>query len=261
MKFNFKNSNAETMSGRLDLPDGPVRAYALFAHCFTCSKDVIAASAISRKLTEQNIAVLRFDFTGLGNSEGDFSNTNFSSNVDDLRSACRALEEQYEAPQLLIGHSLGGAAVLKVAPELNSVRAVVTIAAPSSVDHVLHLFENDLQEINEKEQAEVHLAGRKFVIKKQFIDDIQEAEVLFGVGQMKKALLVMHSPTDNTVSIDHASNIFAAAKHPKSFVSLEKTDHLLMNKKDAEYVATIIGAWGNRYIVEGAAREVASLRK
>jgi uncharacterized OsmC-like protein/esterase/lipase len=261
MKFNFQNQTGETLSGRLELPQGPLYAFALFAHCFTCSKDVVAASTISRKLTDKGLAVLRFDFTGLGNSEGDFSNTNFSSNVQDLISAYKALSEKYQAPQVLVGHSLGGAAVLKAAPELPEVKAVVTIGAPSSVEHVSHLFANDIQQINEKGEAAVQLAGREFLIKKQFIDDIQQIEVLSGVQAMKKALLVLHSPVDNTVSIDHAAEIFLAAKHPKSFVTLDTADHLLMNRQDATYAADLIGSWVSRYIDTDESKAKYSLKE
>ena len=248
MKFDFTNSQGEKLSGRLELPTNEPKAFALFAHCFTCSKDIVAASTIAKTLTSNDIAVLRFDFTGLGNSQGDFSNTNFSSNVSDLVSACKALEKDYQSPQILIGHSLGGAAVLKAAPTMENIKAVVTIGSPSSVDHVSHLFEQDVNTIKEQGEAKVNLAGREFLIKKQFLEDINEVDVLGGVKTMKKALLVMHSPIDNTVSVDHAANIFITAKHPKSFISLDNADHLLMNRKDAKYAAETIGAWVNRYI-------------
>ncbi|MEO0336693.1 MAG: alpha/beta hydrolase, partial [Pseudomonadota bacterium] len=220
MKFDFPNQDGEILSGRLELPSHTPRAFALFAHCFTCSKNVRAAATISRKLTDAGIAVLRFDFTGLGNSEGDFSNTNFSSNVQDLVSACQKLGEIYQHPQLLIGHSLGGAAVLKAASLLPDVRAVVTLAAPSDAAHVSHMFEGQKMEINDQGEAEVELAGRKFTIKKQFLDDIDSIQILEGLKNSNRALLVMHSPTDNQVSIEHATKIFMNAKHPKSFVSL-----------------------------------------
>ena len=248
MKFDFKNEQGEALSGRLELPKGKFKALALFAHCFTCSKDIIASSVIAKKLTEQGIGVLRFDFTGLGNSEGDFSNTNFSSNVSDLISAYNSLKTQFQTPKILIGHSLGGAAVLKAAIQLPEVKAVVTVGAPSSVKHIAHLFKDNMETINSHGEAEVSLAGRPFLIKKQFIDDIQEAAVLDCVRDLRKALLVLHSPVDNTVSIDHAAKIFQAAKHPKSFISLDNTDHLLMKRSDAAYAARTIGAWVSRYI-------------
>jgi len=247
-KFDFKNKEGQTLSGRLEMPASKPRAFALLAHCFTCSKDFIAAARISRKLSENGIAVLRFDFTGLGNSQGDFSNTNFSSNVADLLSACEALSQNFKAPEILIGHSLGGAAVLKASLSLSEVKSVVTIAAPSDIHHVTHLFESDLEEISSKGSAEVQLAGRKFLIKKQFIDDIEEHSLLKGLSEAKKSFLIMHSPTDNTVSIDHASKIFLAAKHPKSFVSLDGSDHLLTKAKDAEFAAEVISAWLTRLL-------------
>ena len=248
MKFDFPNFQGEMLSGRLELPKGEPRAFALFAHCFTCSKDIIAPNVIAKTLTEKGIAVLRFDFTGLGNSKGDFANTNFSSNVDDLLSACKHLGKQFKTPELLIGHSLGGAAVLKAASKLPAVRAVATIGAPSSIEHVTHLFSNEVEQINREGQAEVLLAGRKFTIKKQFIDDLSNSNIVDELKDLKKALLVMHSPLDDTVSVDHASKIFVAAKHPKSFVTLDNADHLLMNRADAAYAGEVIGAWALRYL-------------
>lgn len=243
IKFNFKNSDGNTLSGRLELPDRKPIAFAIFAHCFTCSKNILAASRIPRELTDQGIAVLRFDFTGLGNSEGDFSNSNFSSNVDDLISAHKALSDSYSPPQILIGHSLGGAAVLKASSSLTSIRAVITIGAPSDVHHVSHLFKDDLSVIEKTGEAKVNLSGREFKIKKQFLDDIKEVNLLNELKSSKKAFLIMHSPIDDTVSIDHASKIYSHIKHPKSFISLNKADHLISNPKDAEYIATVIGAW------------------
>ena len=248
MKFDFPNQDGQILSGRLELPNQKPKAYALFAHCFTCSKNVRAAATISRKLTESGIGVLRFDFTGLGNSEGDFSNTNFSSNVQDLVSACNHLGEKFEHPALLVGHSLGGAAVLKASSLLPNVKAVATLAAPSDAAHVSHMFEDHKLEINEKGLAEVKLAGRDFTIKKQFLEDIEEVKVLEDFKQTNRALLVMHSPTDNTVSIEHATKIFMNAKHPKSFVSLDNADHLISAIEDAEYAATVIGAWANKFL-------------
>lgn len=248
MKFDFLNKEGEKLSGRFEVPKGPIKATAIFAHCFTCSKNVMAASAIAKALTDSGIGVLRFDFTGLGASEGDFANTNFSSNVDDLLRACAAMEKDFEHPQLIIGHSLGGAAVLKAAASLPKVKAVVTIGAPSDVAHVSHLFSEDIETIKTQGEAEVCLAGRPFKIKKQFIDDLKELEILDGVSKMKKAYLNMHAPTDDTVSIDHAAKLFVAAKHPKSFVSLDSANHLLSNKKDAEYAASVIGSWAKRYL-------------
>lgn len=248
MKFDFLNKNGQTLSGRLDFPSGEPKAFALFAHCFTCSKDLNVVNTISKTLTEEGIAVLRFDFTGLGSSEGEFSNTNFSSNVDDLLSACESLREKHKAPELLIGHSLGGAAALKAASMLPRVKAVATIAAPSEVKHLKKLFVDDLDNIEKEEMAEVSLAGRKFTITKQFIQDISEASILEEIKNLSKALLVLHSPIDETVSIEHAAHIFQAARHPKSFVSLDDADHLLTKKEDARYAASIIGVWAARYL-------------
>lgn len=250
-KFSFKNSEGNTLAGRLEKPDGKVWAYAIFAHCFTCSKNVLAASRIPKRLAEQGIAVLRFDFTGLGNSEGDFSNTNFSSNVEDLVSAFHAIEHRYEAPALIIGHSLGGAAALKAAGRIPELKALATIAAPSDVDHVVCHFKDGLDEIEEKGQANIELAGRSFTIKKQFIEDIKETTLLKEVGEIRTPLLVMHSPFDKTVAVDHAAKIFSSAMHPKSFISLNKADHLVSSQADAFYIADIISAWVRPFALSG----------
>lgn len=247
-RIQFPNQHNEMLSGRLEMPEGEAKAFALFAHCFTCTKDIAAASRISRKLTKSQIAVLRFDFTGLGNSDGDFSNTNFSSNRQDLLSACRFLSDKYKTPELLIGHSLGGAACLSVASELQDIKAVVTIGAPSDVKHISHLFSTEMEQIEKEGEAEVLLAGRRFRIKKQFIEDINEMSLLDKVGKLQAAVALFHSPQDETVSIDHAKNIYLAAKHPKSFISLDKADHLLTSKEDAEYVASVLAAWCERYL-------------
>lgn len=239
-------SNGVTLRGMLESPDQNVSNYALFAHCFTCGKDIAAASRIARALTEKGIAVLRFDFTGLGNSDGDFSNTNYSSNVEDLKAAADFLKLNYRAPSLLIGHSLGGAAVLSVAHQLPEVKAIATIGAPHEAQHVVHNFAADVDTINQEGQAEVTLGFRKFVIKKQFIDDVAQSESK--IGSLKKALLVMHSPMDSTVNIAEAEKIYKDAKHPRSFVSLDNADHLVSNKGDADYIATTIAAWASRYI-------------
>jgi putative redox protein len=245
-KVEFK-SGENTLSGLLETPESNIRFFALFAHCFTCGKDVAAASRISRALTAKGIAVLRFDFTGLGNSDGDFANTNFSSNIQDLVSAAGFLRDEYEAPKLLIGHSLGGAAVLGVAQLVPESKAVVTIGSPSDAAHVAHNFAAHIDDIETKGKAEVNLAGRKFTIQKQFLDDI----TTYGndhIHTLKKALLVMHSPIDNIVNITEAEKIYQSALHPKSFVSLDDADHLLTNKDDAEYAADVIAAWTSRYV-------------
>ncbi len=247
-EFQFQSLDGHKLSGRLEMPDTEPKAFALFAHCFTCSKNAAAASRISKEMAKRGFATLRFDFTGLGNSEGDFANTNFSSNVSDLLSAAEALKKEFESPKIIIGHSLGGAAVLSAASDTDA-EVVITIGAPSDTKHVSHLFQCSIPEIEEKGSAKVQLAGRDFEIKKQFLEDIQNSEVLKKVREFRKALLLFHSPQDDTVSIDHAAEIYKAAKHPKSFVSLDRADHLLNRKEDAEYVADVICAWCSRYIV------------
>lgn len=240
-------SNGLTLSGALESPESAVRCYAIFAHCFTCGKDVAAASRISRALTASGIAVLRFDFTGLGNSDGDFANTNFSSNLQDLLAAVDFLRQEYAAPQLLIGHSLGGAAILAMAPDVPEAKAVVTIGAPHGAEHVTHNFGASLSEIEEAGEARVELGSREFLIKKQFLDDLGKHPV-GDLGKLRKALLVMHSPLDATVAIEEAEKIYVAARHPKSFISLDDADHLLTRKRDAEYAAENIAAWASRYL-------------
>ena len=247
LQFKFENDEGETLAGLLELPTEP-KAFALFAHCFTCGKDIAAASRISRSLASSGIAVLRFDFTGLGNSDGDFANTNFSSNVQDLLSAAKALQKDYEAPSLLVGHSLGGAAVLAAALKLDAVKAVATIAAPASADHVKHLFSGSEAEIREQGQAQVKLGLREFTIKRQFVEDLDEYYSTEQYRNMQAALLVMHSPLDTLVSIDEAARIYTSAKHPKSFISLDDADHLVSKPHDAEYIASAITAWVSRYL-------------
>ena len=233
------------------------RAFALFAHCFTCGKDIFAASRIAEALTARGIAVLRFDFTGIGGSEGEFANTNFSSNVQDLVAAADYLRKNHAAPSLLIGHSLGGAAVLAAAPHVPEATGVVTIGAPASAVHVTHNFAADLAEIAEKGTAKVTLAGRSFTITKQFLDDVAEQNFLDGLARLKKALLVCHAPRDEYVGIENATQIFVAARHPKSFLSLDTADHLLRRREDAIYLADVIAAWASRYLP--AAEESAAL--
>lgn len=248
-RFEFPNDAGEKLVGLLERPAGDIAACAVFAHCFTCSKDIAAAARISRALSEQGIAVLRFDFTGLGHSEGEFANTNFSTNVADLLSAANAVRERLGPPELLIGHSLGGAAVLAVAADVHDASAVVTIGAPGDPAHVAHLFKNKRDEIEAEGEAEVTLAGRTFTIKRQFLRDIEVHRLAERIRSMRKALLVMHSPIDAIVGVDNAAAIFEAALHPKSFVSLDSADHLLTRRADSEYVATIIGAWARRYLL------------
>ncbi len=244
----FLGAQGQNLSARFDLPDGPIKAVALFAHCFTCGKDVFASSRIAHALTDHGIAVFRFDFTGIGASDGEFANTNFSSNLDDLKAAANHLRSLQQAPSILIGHSLGGAAVLAVAEHIPEVKAVVTIGAPSDPSHVTHMFEEQLEAIEVEGEANVQLAGRPFRIKRQFLRDVEEQQLNARIRGLRRALLVMHSPVDNTVNIDNALHIFQAAKHPKSFVSLDNADHLLTVKSDAIYVADLIAAWSVRYI-------------
>jgi esterase/lipase len=241
--FHFTNSNGEKLAARIDFPaDGKPLAYALFAHCFTCSKNFKVAGNISKALTREGIAVLRFDFTGLGDSEGDFSETSFSSNISDLVSAAEYLKENYESPYLLIGHSLGGTAVLHAADKIASSKAVITIGAPGDLGHVKKLLAGSEDEIASRGEAEVNLAGRRFKIKKQFIDDLERVDTKTTINKLKRALLVMHSPIDNIVGIENAAQIFKAARHPKSFISLDKADHLLSDQKDSLYAGSIIAA-------------------
>lgn len=248
------DSNGVVLSGALEMPEAGARCYALFAHCFTCGKDAAAASRIARALTADGIAVLRFDFTGLGNSDGDFANTNFSSNLQDLLSACDFLRKNFEAPRLLVGHSLGGAAVLAMAAEVSEVRAVVTIGAPHRADHVTRNFAADLDTIRREGEAEVSLGGRRFLIREQFIDDLEQ----HGSGKappLQKPLLIMHAPLDDTVSIWEAEKIYREAKHPKSFISLDDADHLLTRRSDAEYVARTLASWASRYLTADTEQE------
>ena len=247
-RVEFPGSQGETLVGKLEVPDGRADMYALFAHCFTCGKDVPAASRISRALAEHGIAVLRFDFTGLGSSDGDFANTSFSSNVADLVAAADHLRDAHGAPSLLVGHSLGGAAVIAAAGAIPEVRAVATIAAPADTDHLLHLISHKTDDIEEKGEATVRLASREFRITRQFLDDVQSQPQARRIEELDAALLVMHSPLDAIVGIDNAAEIFRAARHPKSFVSLDHADHLLTRREDAEYAAGLLAAWVERYV-------------
>lgn len=248
-KVTFKNKEGQQLAGRLELPvDRHPHNFALFAHCFTCNKNLIAVKNISRALTSNGFGVLRFDFTGLGESEGDFADTNFSGNVEDLVAAADFLKEAYEAPTLLIGHSLGGAAVIFAATEIKSVKAMTTIGAPSNPTHVKHLLKSGIEEINKTGKATVNLSGRDFTIKKQFLEDLETKSLPETVKELRKPLLIMHSPQDNTVGIKNAEEIYKAAHHPKSFVSLDGADHLLFDKKDSIYVGEVISGWAKRYL-------------
>jgi uncharacterized OsmC-like protein/alpha/beta superfamily hydrolase len=258
-RFQFTGEGGHQLAAALDLPEREPVAYALFAHCFTCGKDVLAAKRIATALAAKGVAVLRFDFTGLGSSEGDFANSTFSSNVADLVRAADHLRETRQAPSILIGHSLGGAAILAAAGQIPEAKAVVTIAAPSDPAHVTNFFKDRIEDIRKHGEVEVALAGRPFRIKREFLEDIAEHGLMAHVTNLHKALLIMHSPTDDTVGIDNATHIFVAAKHPKSFVSLAGADHLLSGKRDSTYVADVICAWSERYI-DAAASEPAADR-
>lgn len=263
-KHEFSGSAGSTLAARLDLPPGPVRAYAIFAHCFTCSKDINAARRISGELARLGIGVLRFDFTGLGSSEGEFASSNFSSNVADLVLAADYLRDNFAAPELLVGHSLGGAAVLAAAGDIAEVRAVATVAAPADATHIIQNFAAHESEIRAKGEAEVTLVGRKFRIQRQFLEDLEQSAVTARIADMRKALMVLHAPTDEIVGIENASEIFAAAKHPKSFVALDGADHLLSKERDAVFAARSIATWAERYLTpaeeeESAETETAAL--
>jgi alpha-beta hydrolase superfamily lysophospholipase len=249
-KITFTGALNEPLAARIDWPEtGEPRAFALFAHCFSCGIDLSTVSRISRALSEEGIALFRFDFTGIGSSGGDFANTNFSSNVQDLIAASHFMAERFSPPQILVGHSLGGAAVLSSAGQMPSVKAVATIGAPFTAKHVEHLFAQALDDIRQEGRAQVRLGGRTFTIKKQFIEDLEQQTVADKIAQLHRALLVMHSPVDELVDIENARRIYDAAKHPKSFVSLDNADHLLLKSpKDSIYVARILAAWSSRYI-------------
>ena len=258
-RFQFEGEGGHQLAAALDLPDGEPSAYALFAHCFTCGKDGLAAKRISTALAAKGIAVLRFDFTGIGSSEGEFANATFSSNVADLVRAANHLRTTRQAPALLIGHSLGGAAILAAADKIPEAKAVVTIAAPSDPTHVTGQFADSIEKIRKEGQAEVSLAGRPFTIKREFLDDIAEQRLMAQVASLHKALLVMHAPTDDTVGIDNATRIFVTAKHPKSFVSLAGADHLLSDRRDSAYVAEVVAAWASRYLDAAKPEDAADL--
>ncbi len=245
-KIEFPNGRGQMLAARLDRPDGDARAAALFAHCFTCDKTAKAAVRLSRALAGLGVAVLRFDFTGLGESEGDLSG--FSANVEDLLAAAREMERLGHAPALLIGHSLGGAAALAAAGDVASVKAVATIGAPAEVEHVLKLLGDDVAKIEAAGAAEVRIGGRPFTIRRDFVDDARMHDLPDRIAHLRRALLVMHSPVDTVVGIDNATKIFLAAKHPKSFISLDPADHLLTRGEDADYAAEVIAAWAGRYL-------------
>jgi putative redox protein len=255
----FPATQGHDLSARLEMPAGEPRAYAIFAHCFTCSKDSKAAAYISQELAARAIAVLRFDFTGLGTSAGDFAESNFSSNIDDVVCAARYLKEKYAAPQILIGHSLGGAAILAAAGQIEEARAVATIGAPYDPRHILHLLKNQ-DDLISKGEATVDIGGRPFRMRRQFLEDLERHDPSKTIGSLRKALLILHSPQDTIVEIDNAAKIFMAAKHPKSFISLDNANHLLTKPDDAAYVAEVLGAWSSRYLQEGKNEPVLGVR-
>lgn len=247
--ISFKNRNGEQLAGRLELPlDQKAHNFAILAHCFTCTKNLTAIVNLSQALMRDGFGVLSFDFTGLGQSEGDFENTNFSGNVEDLVEAANFLKQNYNAPSLIIGHSLGGTAALLAADRISSIKAVAVIGAPSDPAHVMHLLKDSESEIIKKGKATVHLEGRDFTIKKQFIDDLKSNSLSEVLKTFRKALLILHSPQDKTVDIKNAEDIFVAAHHPKSFISLDGADHLLSNKTDSHYVGRVIADWATRYV-------------
>ena len=252
-QFDFTNERGETLSGRLERPDDEVRAYALFAHCFTCAKTSIAALRISRALAMLGVATLRFDFAGLGDSEGGFERAGFSGDVADVVSAANALAATGRPISLLIGHSLGGAAVLAAAHELDQVRAVAVIAAPFQPSHVLSQLGVDLATLESQDETEVELGGRRLTVPKSFVDDVRMQKLHERIGELGRPLLVLHSPLDAIVPIENASEIFLAARHPKSFVSLDHADHLMNRAEDAEFAANVIVAWAARYLPTPAA--------
>ena len=244
----FPNADGQMLSGILDLPAGEPRAFALFAHCFTCSKNLKAATNIARAMSDAGVAVLRFDFTGLGQSEGAFEDTSFSSNLADLLAAVAWLEEQHRAPEILFGHSLGGTAVLQVAQEVPSAVAVATIGSPADPGHVTHMLKGAEGALRANGVAEVQLGGRPFMIRQQFVDDLEAHDLSTAIASLRKAVLVMHAPLDEVVEIDNASALFVAAKHPKSFVSLDNADHLLSRNEDSRYAGHVLAAWATRYL-------------
>lgn len=249
LKATFKNKEGQELSAKLEMPaDGHPHNYAIFAHCFTCNKNLNAIRNVVNNMTEAGFGVLSFDFTGLGESQGDFADTNFSSNVDDIVAAADFLKKEYMAPSLLIGHSLGGAAVLFAADKIESIKAIATVGAPSNPEHVQHLIRSGVEAIEKEGKAEVNIGGRSFTIKKQFVDDLKKHTLPEILKSMRKSLLILHSPQDATVGIENAAAIYTAAHHPKSFVSLDGADHLMTDKKDSQYVGKMIASWAERYL-------------
>ena len=251
-KLTFEGAAGDLLSARLDMPDGTTSSCALFAHCFTCSKDLKAVSRISSALVDEGIGVLRFDFTGLGESEGEFADTSFASNVEDLVAAAQFLEREVSPPEILVGHSLGGAAVIQAAHQMNSIQAIATIGAPADPGHVQHLLGDAMHQIETEGEAEVNIGGRPFLVRRKFLEDLEGTQQAERIRTLGRPLLIFHSPVDTIVGIENAATIFEAARHPKSFVSLDKADHLLTNPDDAEYVGRVLAAWAAKYISSGA---------
>lgn len=248
-KITFKNSKGLTLSGYLELPeDNNPKAFAIFSHCFTCNKNLINVKFISQTLSENGIATLRFDFAGLGDSEGDFAKTDFTSNINDLMDAVSFLEKNYESPKLLVGHSLGGAASIQAADKIESVKAIVTIGTPSTLDHIKRVLTHKIDEIMDRGSALVDVAGRDIEIGRDFVEDLPRYSIKRALNDLHKPILIMHSPEDEMVNIEHATNIFMAARHPKSFISLDNVDHLIKSVKDAKYIGNLISAWSTKYI-------------
>lgn len=245
----FPGSQGFELAARLESPSTTPRAYALFAHCFTCTKDLKSEVWISRALTQEGIAVLRFDFTGIGESGGEFAETNFSSNVGDIVAAAGFLRERYRAPALLVGHSIGGTATLVAAGDIPEARAVVTLASPSDTDHFRQSILSQAPDILEAGEGDMEISGVRFRLRRQLVEDLARQHVQEHIRTLERALLVVHSKADATVPIGHAERIFAAARHPKAFVSLEAADHLLLgNREDGPYVGRLIAAWASRYL-------------
>jgi putative redox protein len=248
-EISFDNGRGEKLAGRIDFPViGEPIGFALYAHCFTCSKNLKAIGRIAEGLAQHGIATLRFDFTGLGRSDGDFGDTNFTSSVQDFIAATHFLRDNYAPPEIAIGHSLGGAVALAATPDIPGIKAVVTIAAPSSPAHIKRHLAGDIARIRENGEAEVSLAGRPFTIRDQLLDDIDDIDLHGSIAALDRPLLVLHSPIDNTVGVNNAGVIFTAARHPKSFISLDTADHLISDDNDARYVAEVIASWASRYI-------------
>lgn len=261
-KVSFTNKDEEQLAGRLELPvNQQPHNLVIFAHCFTCTKNLTAVKNVGRALTDSGFGVLRFDFTGLGESEGDFENTNFSGNVEDLIEAANFLKKNYEAPTLIIGHSLGGAAAIFAAARIPSIKAVAVINSPSHPSHVMHLLKDSAHEITKSGKAKINLGGMDFTIKKQFLDDLENKPLREVVGNFKKALLILHSPQDRVVGIKNAEEIYIAAHHPKSFVSLDGADHLLSKKEDSHYVGEVIAGWASRYVEIPSVEKIQSKSK